>query len=260
MARRLCAPREVVVERLFKKEDQGIDVILFSSIGGWRARLLFPGTCVSVQQHWWVAGQAVVSRYMCICSAALVVSRLHDLPWQCPHASLDHSPASWRTARPCRPAGTPQRRVHAGSPAWADGCGTLGAEAPADGACGSCGGCLAGAVLRVALEAAGAGDRAWWIHHQPPVSARSRCPAVWGAQLQWVNPSVPWRPHTAGGSSRCVLLEQVVGAGALPAGGRAGGPDVRCCLPCREDIHLGGPPECLVTCILKVQFAPCTGL
>lgn len=31
-ARRMCAPREVLVERLWKKEDQGIDVVLFSSI------------------------------------------------------------------------------------------------------------------------------------------------------------------------------------------------------------------------------------
>eukprot|EP00775_Hariotina_reticulata_P008904 gene8904-9081_t len=31
MARRLCSPREVVVERLFKREDGGVDVILFSS-------------------------------------------------------------------------------------------------------------------------------------------------------------------------------------------------------------------------------------
>lgn len=32
MARRVCAPREVIVERLFKREDAGVDVILFSSI------------------------------------------------------------------------------------------------------------------------------------------------------------------------------------------------------------------------------------
>ena len=31
MVRRLCAPREVVVERVFKREDTGVDVILFAS-------------------------------------------------------------------------------------------------------------------------------------------------------------------------------------------------------------------------------------
>ncbi len=32
MARRLCAPREVLVQRLTKREDSGLEVVLFSSI------------------------------------------------------------------------------------------------------------------------------------------------------------------------------------------------------------------------------------